>query len=482
MRQWVRLLAAVVGFAVLAAGIPAAAAGATATIGSVTVAGSPFYPNGDGVRETVSLTFRLNRAARITVDVLDFDSNPIATLLSNTQRDAGTHRVSWNGRDATGARVDDGPYRFRVRAVANGAESATEARFTKAAKVIYPARPAAIVVAVDPGHGDVYSEVGRVTSDGTREAMIDLDIGLRLRDMLEGAGVRTTISRTLDQGANTPEWDRNDDGLIEYADELQARCDIANEGRADLYIAIHNNFALTPGIGGPSTYYWPDRPYAGQSYALAKLVQANMLARLDLYRTDTWYASRSHGVLTYPYFVLHEATPPRHPRPTFMPGVLSEGMFMTKPYELYLLKQPRVRQSMAAAYYDAIRSFIAQRSFAVGYTVLDAPTTTVGGSTVDYRLRLVNKGMQDANGWHLEARYVPAVTLYDGTSDRGELLAAVAVPSLGRGARATLNVSVPPPPAGDWLIKFDVVRSNGSPLSDLGSPMLQLALTVTDAP
>jgi N-acetylmuramoyl-L-alanine amidase len=313
--------------------------------------------------------------------------------------------------------------------------------------------------------------------------VIDLDIGLRLQAMLEGAGVRTAMSRTLDQGANTPEWDRNEDGLIDYADELQARCDFASLARADVFVAIHNNFALTPGIGGPSTYYWPDRPYAGQSYALAKMVQANMLARLDLYRTDTWYASRSHGVLTYPYFVLHEATPPRHPRPTFMPGVLSEGMFMTKPYELYLLKQPRVRQSMAAAYYDSITAYLAQRSSAVGYTVMSAPAIAVEGiGPVEYELRLVNKGMHAAAGWRVEARYVRAVTLYDGSGMPGELLGSVSVPPLARAARATVNLSLPAPPAGDWLVKFDVIDAGGARLSDLGSPQLQLPLSVTGAP
>jgi N-acetylmuramoyl-L-alanine amidase len=472
------IVAAMAAVNVLALVTPPVAAG-NGPITSVTVKGSPFYPNGDGVRETVRLKLTLTRRVHLAIDVIDFDGNEVTSLLASTPSNAGSYKFKWHGRDAGGQVVDDGPYWFRVTATRRGHRWTETALFTKAPKVIYPANPAAIVVAVDPGHGDVYSEAGRVAPDGTREAVINLDIGLRLQAMLEGAGVRTTISRTQDQGANTPEWDRTGDGVIDYADELEARCDIANAGRADVFIAIHNNFSNNTNVGGPATYYWPDRPYSEASYTLAELVQHDMLARLDLYRTDSWYPSRSHGVLTHGYYVLHEYNPPHEPRPTFMPAVLSEGLFLTKPYELYLLKQPRVRQSMAAAYYDAIRAFIAQRPAAVGYEVVSDQGSASAASNVDYRLQLTNRGMDTASGWRLEARYVPPAILYDGSPELGELLGSTSVPSLGRGASAVLDMSLPAPPAGDWLIKFDVVAADGTRLSDLGSPELQLPLTVS---
>jgi hypothetical protein len=162
--------------------------------------------------------------------------------------------------------------------------------------------------------------------------------------------------------------------------------------------------------------------------------------------------------------------------------VLSEGLFVSNLGDLAMLKQARVRQSMAAGYYDAVQAYLAQRSYAVGYGALSDPGSAVAGGTVGYQIRVVNKGMLSASGWRLQTRYVPAVTLYDGSPSLGTLLGSVAVPALARGARATLNVSVPAPPAGDWLVKFDIVRGNGSRLSDLGSPMLQLPLTVSAGP
>jgi N-acetylmuramoyl-L-alanine amidase len=460
-------------------GAPIASA-ASDPISVARVTGSPFYPNGDGVRETVGLNLRLTRAVTLNVDVVDFDGALVRSLLAAAARLAGSYSLSWKGRDALSHVVADGPYRFRVTAADGGGSWTHFVLFTKAPKVIYAARPGAIVVAVDPGHGDVYS--GAQAADGTREAVLNLDIGLRLRDMLEGAGVRTTISRTTDQGANQPnEWDRNGDGEVGYADELQARCDIANVGRADLFIAIHNNWADGTNAHGTGTYYWPERPFAAQSLALARVVQSSLVARLNAFRTDTWQP-HDRGLHTGDYFVLYQYNPPRQLRPTEMPGVLSEGLFLSNLGDLAMLKQARVRQSMAAGYYDAVQAFLAQRSYAVGYSALSDPGSAVAGGAVGYQVRVVNKGMLAASGWRLQARYVPAVTLYDGSPSLGTLLGSVTVPALARGARATLNLSMAAPPAGDWLVKFDVVRSDSSRLSDLGSPMLQLPLTVSAAP
>ena len=454
----------------------------TDLIAGLTVAGSPFYPDGDGVREKVTVAIRLTQRARLTVEVRDFDGHLVRTRLKDADRGAGTHTVGWQGRNTAGKRVADGPYRFRVRAAGSRTEQTAEAWFTKAPTVIYPARPAAIVVAIDPGHGDVYSDGGRTAPDGSHEKQYNLDIGLRLRQMLEGAGVSTVITRTSQQGVNTPEWDRNGDGVVGYADELAARNDAANLVRADVFISNHNNLADNTRVGGPSTYYRQDRVFANESYRLAKLVQSNMLARLNLYRTDSWYPSRSHGVLSHQrYYVLAPYNPPNLVRPTLMPGVLSEGLFLTHPYELSLLKQPRVRQSMAAAYYDAVRAFIAGRTFGARYVVRSDPGAggpVEPGTSLTYQVRVTNTGMKAASGWRLVASYVPAVTLYDGSGGRGEALGKVPVPSIGRGARSDRSLTFSAPPPGEWLVKFDVLLPDGRYLSDLGIAPLQLPLPV----
>jgi N-acetylmuramoyl-L-alanine amidase len=454
------------------------------TITSLTVVGSPFYPNGDGKRERIKLVVRLATAAALTLEVRDFDGQHVVTLLNHVQRSAGKHVVYWKGKSASGARVADGAYTAHAIAETATGESTAEALFTKAPKPVYAARPSAITVAIDPGHGDVYSEGGRTAPDGSHEKEYNLDIALRLQRMLQGAGVRAVISRVEQIGVNTPEWDRNEDGVTGYDDELQARCDFANTAAADVFISIHNNLAKNTRVGGPATYYRNDRTFGAESFRLANLVQNNMLARLDLYRTDTWKPSRSHGVLSgYPYFVLSAYNPPYRPRPTLMPGVLSEGMFLTHPYELSLLKQPRVRTSMAAAYYDAVQGFIAGRQSAARVELMNAPAGAVmPGGQLSYGLRVTNSGQLIASGWQVEAHVVPAVLLYDGSQAAGTLVGSAPIPQLGRGARAAVPITIQAPDAGEWLVKLEVRLPDGRYLSQLGIPPLQVPLSVAATP
>jgi N-acetylmuramoyl-L-alanine amidase len=477
-----RLLSLLLVAMLTGAGLPAPMSAADdGPISRLKVVGSPFYPNGDGVRERVKLVIKLSAPAALTVEVRDFDDKLMRRLLDDSQRAAGRHVFYWGGKDSSGKRVADGPYTARVVAKSSQGSWHAKALFTKARKPIFAARPSAIVVAVDPGHGDVYSEAGRYAPDGTHEKEYNLDIALRLRAMLRGAGVTVAITRTLDQGVNTPEWDRNDDGTVGYDDELQARCDVANIDRADLFISIHNNLATNTRVGGPSTFYRQDRVYAAESYRLATLVQQNMLARLDLYATDSWKPSRSHGVLSHnEYFVLSAYSPPRRPRPTLMPAVLSEGVFLTHPYELYLIKQPRVRTSMAAAYYDAAQKFVAGRQLGVRVDQQAGPESVSVDSAAEYQLRVTNTGMATAKGWKLEARVVPAVPLYDGSGQPGEVAGSVSVPTLERGQQRTVTLNVAAPAAGKWLVKVDVVLADGRRLSDLGLPVLQIPLRVTN--
>src|SRR5215203_7116333 len=103
-------------------------------ITSLTVVGSPFYPNGDGKRERIKLVVRLATTATLTLEVRDFDGQHVVTLLNHVQRSAGKHVVYWRGRSATGTRVADGAYTAHAIAETAAGESTAEALFTKAPK------------------------------------------------------------------------------------------------------------------------------------------------------------------------------------------------------------------------------------------------------------------------------------------------------------------------------------------------------------
>jgi N-acetylmuramoyl-L-alanine amidase len=459
--------------------VPTAIVGAEATpLVTLSTRGAPLI-SGAGQRVDASVTLR--DRAELRVRVTDFDGRTVRELSSGV-RDPGTISVSWFGRDDDGARAADGPYRIVAAAtsVADGSTDRSEAWVTVADRAIYPARPGFISVAVDPGHGGKLP--GAVGADGTREADINLDIGLRLARMLEGAGVRVAITRTTDAFVNDPPQERTGDGIVDDDDELAARPDVANIARADLFISIHNNIAVNESVGGPSTYYFDERPFGARSERLARLVQDEMVAALaDI---SAGYQPYDHGTLIYPYYVLRDYDPPRLRRPTQMPGVLSEGMFLSNARELRFLKRPSVRARMAVAYYDAIAAYLARRSTHVGYQLLEGPVGPVAaGESVSYQVEVRNQGNETMREWRLGVAALPATSHYIGRIRDGTPVGQARLPRLEPGQAATISLDVVAPDAGgDWVLLFDARTRDGDRAAEMGSPMLQVPLSTLSPP
>ena len=62
----------------------------------------------------ISIDFRLRKADRLTVVVVDSDDNVVRTLLSSTFRPRGLQRLRWDGRDDFGQVVAAGTYKPRI--------------------------------------------------------------------------------------------------------------------------------------------------------------------------------------------------------------------------------------------------------------------------------------------------------------------------------------------------------------------------------
>ena len=147
------------------------------------------------------------------------------------------------------------------------------------------------LIAVDPGH----PPGGATGPTGLREAEANLAVALELRRLLESAGAHVLMTRTTD----TPI-------------DLWPRVAAAERADADVLVSIHNN-ALPDGINpfahnGSSVYYNHPR-----SIPLARDVQQALLARLGL---------RDLGIGRGDFALV---------RGTWMPSVLTEGLFMMLP-------------------------------------------------------------------------------------------------------------------------------------------------------
>jgi N-acetylmuramoyl-L-alanine amidase len=443
------------------------------------VQGSPLLEPGDG--SGIEASVRLAAPAELRLWVEDFDGREVRELFSG-RREAGTLRRTWQGRDAAGDPVPPGPYLIVALAPGNegttGLPAAALRWVAVADRAIYSQRPGLITVVVDPGHGGLAD--GAVGPDGTREADLNLDIGLRLARMLQGAGVAVVLTRSTDANVNEPPVDRTDDGLIDETDELAARPDLANLAQADLFIAVHNNAAVDESVGGPSTFYFDERTFGDRSRLLARLIQEEMVAALANIAPGDWQPF-DHGALIYPYYVLRDYDPPRLLRPTQMPGVLSEGLFLSNPRELRLLRQPRVRQAMAVAYYDAIARYLARRGSHVGYRLGAAPTAAAGGEPFSLSVQVRNQGSEPMRGWDLVVSALPSESPSVGRAREGADLGRQRIPPLAPGESVDVAIPVTAPARGArWTLLVDAEDRSGRRASSSGSPMLTFPMQVLE--
>ncbi len=70
-------------------------------------------PNGDGVQDSVTLTYELRSPAEISIRIVD-DAGSLVRTVERTHASAGTYTYTWDGRRASGEVLPDGLYRLLV--------------------------------------------------------------------------------------------------------------------------------------------------------------------------------------------------------------------------------------------------------------------------------------------------------------------------------------------------------------------------------
>ena len=178
------------------------------------------------------------------------------------------------------------------------------------------------VVVIDPGHGGKDpGAVGYVDDEiYLTEAEANLDISLRLYDILKENGVNAVLTRSKD------EWV-----------ELYDRAPFANDLDAVFFISIHNNSSESKTAHGSSVYYYTgksdedtEKIYGITSKEAAQIILDGMLEACGLFDRNIQDGSR--------LVVL------KH---TAMPAVLAECAFISNEEEMELLSDPEFTQAMA---------------------------------------------------------------------------------------------------------------------------------------
>ncbi|HEV2425451.1 MAG TPA: N-acetylmuramoyl-L-alanine amidase [Terriglobia bacterium] len=216
-------------------------------------------------------------------------------------------------------------------------------------------------IVIDPGHGG--HDTGTIGPDGLEEKNVVLDVGLRLRKLIQqrmGAQVVMT---------------RSDDTFI----PLEERTAIANQRGADLFISIHANASRDASARGIEVYYLnftsdpnslevaarenatsQESVYQLQSLikkiALSEKIQesgefARMVDRsLGVAAARTGNEQPDRGLKKAPFVVLIGAN---------MPSILAEISFLTNPRDERLLGQSNYRQQIAEGLYRGIARYVA---------------------------------------------------------------------------------------------------------------------------
>jgi N-acetylmuramoyl-L-alanine amidase len=175
-------------------------------------------------------------------------------------------------------------------------------------------------VIVDPGHSP---DTGAVGPTGLAEKDVNLEIALRLAELLDERGADVVLTRAT-----------RDSTL-----GLYDRTNLAVASGGEIFVSIHNN-ALPDGVNpfvnnGTSVLF-----YHPQSQSLADAILGQLLDRTGLPDYGFWHDNLAVT------------------RMNEMPAVLVEGAFMMIPEQEAMLKTPEFQTRIAEAVTDGIEQFL----------------------------------------------------------------------------------------------------------------------------
>lgn len=389
---------------------------------------------------------------------------------------------------------------------------------------IYAPNPAAIVVAIDAGHGgclDWGVPDPSVRGVELAEKTLTLAMARRLRDRLVADGITVVMTRDDDVALagddhppldchGAPWRDVNGDGQAGFGsdlplgtrtrDELQARLDLVNLAGADALVSIHVN---SPSEGGETveiafsqTYYSDETPWAAWTERLAHAVESGVAASLEELAT---YDRGDRGITAHNlYLVAPPLDEPTAERPNplaqparggLMPVVLAEVGSITLRAEHDLLAAAEGQEAVAVGLFDGLVAYFSDRPLAARVALAELPPgrvpEAVDGSGPPFwaavvdptsvRLRLTNTG---TSRWPSD---IALVTAWEAT-DQPYLRAAprdlvalgVEIPALEPGESVSLTVELPPPPVSRGVAWISLMTDQ-TKLTEAGSPPLQVS-------
>ena len=184
-------------------------------------------------------------------------------------------------------------------------------------------------ITIDPGHGG--NDSGAIGPTGVMEKSVTLRIANELRRLLVAEGATVYMTRTTDTEVSPKGANASD------IEELQARCDVANNAKSDIFISIHMDSFSSSAAKGTTGYYYSLG--SQRSRDLADKVRQGVIDQIG---------TQSRGTQSSNFYVV------KH---TDMPATLVEVAFISNPQEEQLLNSEEGIQKAAQGIADGIADY-----------------------------------------------------------------------------------------------------------------------------
>ena len=185
------------------------------------------------------------------------------------------------------------------------------------------------VIVIDPGHGG--SDSGAIGPTGVMEKSITLRVGNELRRLLTQEGATVYMTRSTDKEVSPKRSKATD------IEELQARCDVANQKNADIFVSIHMDSFTNDAAKGTTGYYYSLGNK--RSRILADKIRAGVIDQLG---------TQSRGTQSSNFYVV------KH---TDMPATLVELAFISNKNEEQLMNSEDGIKKAAQGIADGIADY-----------------------------------------------------------------------------------------------------------------------------
>lgn len=198
-----------------------------------------------------------------------------------------------------------------------------------------PVADSAPIIVLDAGHGGIDS--GCVSVNGAEEKDMNLDIMLKLRDMLEISGYEVIVTRDTDKSIH----DTGVQGLgKQKQSDMENRLAIINGQDNALFLSIHQNQFTDPKYSGAQMFYPLEN---ADSERLAAIMQKSFV---EFLQPDN---KRETKPVTDEIYLLKNSNCPR---------VMAECGFLSNPEEAALLETDEYRSKVAFVLYTGILEFL----------------------------------------------------------------------------------------------------------------------------